>query len=57
MVYDYEKMIEHLMDSSDTTYEEAVEFIDYYASYPVPNHPIILVRIDDYVDYAENSKA
>lgn len=47
VVYDYEKMIEHLMDSSDMTYEEAVEFIDYNASYAVPNHPIILVRIDD----------
>ena len=29
IVYDYEKMVDHLMDNDGMTYEEAVEFIEY----------------------------
>ena len=29
VVYDYEKMIEHLMQEDDMDYEEAVDFISY----------------------------
>lgn len=59
-MYDYERMAEHLMDNDGMTYEEAVEFIDYntVSACPyMPNHPIILVSIDDYIDYAEHDKA
>ena len=29
IIYDYEKMVEHLMDADGIEYEEAIEFIDY----------------------------
>lgn len=55
IVYDYEKMIEHLMDKDGISYEEAMEFIDYNTCraipYAGPNAPIILHSIEDYLDY------
>lgn len=55
IVYDYEKMAEHLMDNDGMTYEEAVEFIDYNTVRACPymgdSAPIILRSIEDYLDY------
>ena len=46
-IYDYEKMIEYLMDK-DFTYEEAIEWIDYNTFRALPymgeKAPIILFR-------------
>lgn len=58
IVYDYELMIEHLMDSDGMSYEEAMEFVDYNTVRACPyfdNPPIILRRIDDYIDYADST--
>jgi hypothetical protein len=53
VVYDYEKMIEHLMDIDGMEYDEAVEFIEYNTIRSLPyagsNAPIILHSIKDYM--------
>jgi hypothetical protein len=58
IVYDYEKMIEHLIDKEGMTYEEAVEFIDYNTVRACPhmgsNTPIILRNIIDYINIRNN---
>lgn len=58
IVYDYEKMIEHLIDKEGMTYEEAVEFIDYNTipscAYMGSNAPIILRNITDYINIRNN---
>jgi hypothetical protein len=58
IIYDYEKMIEHLMDADGIEYEEAMEFIDYNTVRACPymgdKAPIILHSIEDYLDYADN---
>jgi hypothetical protein len=50
IIYDYEKMVEHLMDVDGMEYDEAVEFIDYNTIRAIPyigsNAPIILNRIE-----------
>ena len=55
VVYDYESMAEHLMNVDGMTYEEAIEFIEYNTLRAIPyagsNPPIVLQRIDDYMDY------
>lgn len=57
IVYDYEKMAEHLMDNDNMSYEEAIEFIDYNTVRACPymgdKAPIILRSIEDYLDYAD----
>ena len=56
IVYDYEKMAEHLMDNDNMSYEEAIEFIDYNTVRACPymgdKAPIILRSIEDYLDYS-----
>lgn len=55
IIYDYELMVEHLMDKEGITCEEAMEFIDYNtvrACAYIDTPPIILRRIEDYMDYA-----
>lgn len=56
IIYDYEKMIEHLMDADNISYEDAMEFIDYNTVRACPymgsQAPIILRSIEDYLDYA-----
>lgn len=51
IVYDYEKMIEHLMETDGMEYEEAMEFIDYNTVRACPymgeQAPIILYRIEE----------
>ena len=44
------------MDEDGMTYEDAVDFIEYNtvrACAYIENAPIILSRIDDYIDYAD----
>ena len=49
VVYDYEKMIEHLMQEDDMYYEEAVDFISYNTIRSLPyageGAPIIMYSI------------
>lgn len=51
VVYDYDKMVEHLMKEDDMTMEEAVEFIDYNTMRALPyageGAPIIMRSIDE----------
>lgn len=58
IIYDYEKMVEHLMDKDGMTYEDAVEFIDYNTVPACPymgsNSPIILRNITDYINIRNN---
>ena len=53
IIYDYDKMVEHLMDADNTDYEEAAEFIDYNTVRACPymgeKAPIILRNIEDYL--------
>jgi hypothetical protein len=53
VVYDYEKMIEHLMDIDGMEYDEAVEFIEYNTIRSLPyagsNSPIVLHKFDEYL--------
>lgn len=54
IIYDYEKMIVHLMDVDNMSYEDAMEFIDYNTVRACPymgeRAPIILRGIDDYLN-------
>ena len=51
VVYDYEKMIEHLMQEDDMDYEEAVDFISYNTIRSLPyageGAPIIMYNIGE----------
>ena len=51
VVYDYEKMIEHLMQEDDSDYEEAVDFISYNTIRSLPyageGAPIIMYSIGE----------
>ena len=51
VVYDYEKMIEHLMQEDDMDYEEAVDFISYNTIRSLPyageGAPIIMYSIGE----------
>lgn len=53
IVYDYEKMVDHLMDNDGMTYEEAVEFIEYNTIRAIPyagsKGPIVYYNIEDYL--------
>lgn len=58
IVYDFNKMVEHLMDVDGMEYDEAVEFIEYNTirdtPYAGPNAPIIIYNMDEdmsYMDY------
>lgn len=46
LIYDYDKMVEHLVEKDGMTDEEAIEFIDYNTIRTIPymgsSHPIIL---------------
>lgn len=45
--YDYDKMVEWLVREEDMTYEEAIEFIDYNASYcSGGNYPVIIFSLN-----------
>lgn len=61
IIYDYEKMAEHLMDEDGMTYEEAVEFIDYNTVRACPyigeGAPIIMRSIEEYIDYHNAQKS
>ena len=52
VVYDYEKMIEHLMQEDDMDYEEAIDFISYNTIRSLPyageGAPIIMYSIGEY---------
>lgn len=60
VIYDFESMAEHLMNVDCMTYEEAIEFIEYNTLRAIPyagsNPPIVLQRIDDYMDYHNYEK-
>lgn len=46
-IYDYEKMIESLVNHEDMTEDEAREFIDYNATFYIEGGPIILYRLGE----------
>lgn len=46
-IYDYEKMIEYLVNHEDMTEDEAREFIDYNATFYIEGGPIILYRLEE----------
>lgn len=51
IVYDYDKMVEYLMEDDEMTMEEAIEFIDYNTLRTVPymeNPPIIAMPIFEF---------
>ena len=60
VIYDFERMAEHLMNVDGMTYEDAIEFIEYNTLRAIPyagsNPPIVLQRIDDYMDYHNYEK-
>ena len=49
-IYDYDLMIESLMDHDDMTYEEAIDWIDYNTIRSLPyagsDAPIIMYRLE-----------
>jgi hypothetical protein len=49
VVYDYDKMVEELMDDEGWSYEEAIDWIDYNTIRALPyageNGPIIMYRV------------
>lgn len=48
IIYDYERMIDYLVENEQMSEEEAVEFIDFNTIHSldyIENHPIILNRI------------
>ena len=49
IVYDYDKMVDELMQDEDWSYEDAVDWIDYNTvrslPYAGPNGPIIMYNI------------
>lgn len=53
IIYDYEKMVECLMNEDGMEYDEAAEFIDYNTVRACPymgeRAPIILKSIEDYL--------
>lgn len=58
IIYDYGRMVEHLMDTDDMSYEDAIDFIEYNTIRAIPyagsGAPIVLNNIDDYMDYKDN---
>lgn len=46
-IYDYEKMVESLVNHEDMTEDEAREFIDYNATFYIEGGPIILYRLGE----------
>lgn len=52
VIYDYDKMVSHLMNEDSMTQEDAIEFIDYNTvracQYLGDNSPIILRNIENY---------
>ena len=46
-IYDYEKMVEFLINHEDMTEDEAREFIDYNATFYIEGGPIILYRLEE----------
>lgn len=50
-VYDFDKMVKHLVDKDGMTDEEAIEFIEYNTIRALPyfaNSPIIMYPIEQY---------
>ena len=60
VIYDFEKMVEHLMRVDDISYEDAVDFINYNTLRALPyagsNGPIVLMSIEHYLDYSKEEK-
>ena len=51
VVYDYDKMVKHLMENDGMTYEEAVEFIDFNTIRAIPyfpDGPAVMYPLGDY---------
>ena len=46
-IYDYEKMVESLVNHEDMTEDDAREFIDYNATFYIEGGPIILYRLEE----------
>lgn len=60
IIYDYELMVEYLIEQDGIDYEDAVDFIEYNTVRACPymgeGAPIIMRGIADYMDYAESFK-
>ena len=60
VIYDFERMVEHLMNVDSMTYDEAFEFIEYNTIRAIPyfggKSPIVLHRIDDYLNCESDDK-
>lgn len=51
VIYDFDKMVEHLMETDGMTDEEAIEFIEYNTIRALPyfqNAPIIMYSLEKY---------
>ena len=50
LVYDYDKMVEHLMEKEKWSEEDAMDFIDYNAIPTIPymgeKHPVVVYGIE-----------
>ena len=57
IIYDYELMVESLMNEAHLTYEDAVDFIEYNTIRSLPylgeNAPIVMRSIVDFIDYSQ----
>lgn len=52
LVYDYDKMITHLVENENMNEEEAIDFIGYNTfgilpTIPIENRPVILYNVDN----------
>lgn len=56
-VYDYDLMIEWLMNNEGMDYEESADFISYNSSYYYgERYPVIYYSFDEYEDLDDNEK-
>lgn len=57
IIYDYELMVESLMNEAHLSYEDAVDFIEYNTIRSLPylgeNAPIVMRSIVDFIDYSQ----
>ena len=50
VIYDFDKMVDSLMQEGGMTWEDAVEFIEYNTirALPyIPEHPIVMYKLED----------
>ena len=59
IIYDYELMVEYLMNKNGMSYEDAIDFVEYNTvracSYMGSHAPIIMRNVTDFIDYEGQS--